>query len=96
MTLGKRPYSIFQEEIIMYENIAAKIKLLAKIVLGLGALIGLVLAILLFADVIVNEDLAFLGIIPLIFGPVFGSLSSLLVYGFGELIEKTTDIANKQ
>ena len=80
----------------MYENIAAKIKLLAKIVLGLGALIGLVFAILLFADVIVNEDLAFLGIIPLIFGPVLGWLSSLLVYGFGELIEKTTDIANKQ
>jgi len=80
----------------MYENIAAKIKLLAKIVLGLGALIGLVFAILLFADVIVDEDLAFLGIIPLIFGPVFGWLSSLLVYGFGELIEKTTDIANKQ
>ncbi|MBE6690988.1 MAG: hypothetical protein E7590_06860 [Ruminococcaceae bacterium] len=80
----------------MYENIAAKIKLLAKIVFGLGALIGLVFAILLFADVIVDEDLAFLGIIPLIFGPVFGWLSSLLVYGFGELIEKTTDIANKQ
>ena len=74
----------------MYNNIGKKIKGLALgffIVEALAAIIG---AIALIAD---DEDLIPIGLLMIIFGPLVAWVSSWMLYGFGELIDKTSDIA---
>ena len=40
-----------------------------------------------------SDDLMIYGVITIIVGPLAAWVSSWLLYGFGELIEKTTEIA---
>lgn len=73
----------------MYDNIGEKIKGLAKffaIVLGIG------LAILGGYIMSIDEELILPGLIVFIVGPLIAWISSWLIYGFGELIEKTSAI----
>ena len=78
----------------MYENIGKKIKGLAKwtfvieaVVFFIGGFIGVFLAI----DRS-NEKLVIFCILTMIIGPLLAWISSWVLYGFGELIDKTTDI----
>ena len=75
----------------LYENIGSKIKNWAKwifIIEAIGAIItGLVL---LFTD----EDLILYGFLTLVCGPIVAWVSSWILYGFGELVEKTVDNEN--
>ncbi len=72
----------------MFDNAGGSIKLAAKIFTWIGS-IGYVIA----GIWLMSYDLFEIGVPILIFGPISSWLSNLLVYGFGELIEKTTEIA---
>ena len=73
----------------MYDNIGRKIKGLAKAIFiaqGISmAITGIVL-------MCIDEDLILYGILSLILGPVLAWISSWLLYGFGEIIDKLCDI----
>ena len=75
----------------MYDNIGGKIKGLAKaffVVESIAAIIGGMVVI-----VGGNGGLAvFVGILTVFFGPIVAWVSSWVIYGFGELIDKASDI----
>lgn len=75
----------------MYDNIGSKIKGLAKatfIVEAIGAIItGLVL-------LSIDDGNALTAVLLCIGGPVVAWVSSWLLYGFGELIDKACEIAD--
>ena len=71
----------------MYDNIGAKIKVLAQVIAWIG-IAGSVIT----GFVIIIES-AGVGIGILIVGSLMSWISSWFMYGFGELIEKTTEIA---
>ena len=77
----------------MYENIGKKIKSLASILTWIG-IIAYVIAALILIIVGISEDevLLIFGIVTLIVGPFVTWISNFFVYGFGELIDKVTDI----
>jgi hypothetical protein len=89
----------------MYSNIGGKLKTLAKVVALIGTIISVIVAFYCFnlydksrvyiGNVVqdVNNGLLLAGFSFLIIGSLFSWVSSLGLYGFGELIEKTTEIA---
>ena len=70
----------------MYDNIGRKIKGLAKAFFILEATAAIIAGIVLMAN---DEGI---GLLVLILGPVVAWVSTWLLYGFGELIDKTCDI----
>ena len=70
----------------MYDNIEAKIKGLAKVLFILGALVSILLGVILISKSVV------LGLILIFAGLPLSLISSWLIYGFGELIERTAVI----
>lgn len=88
----------------MFDNIGGKIKMLAKVFcwvgIGLSVLVGLLMMIAGAASGGSSTEAA-VGLVSGVFGGlmviVIGSLSSwigsFVLYGFGELIERTTEIA---
>ena len=80
----------------MYNNIGAKIKLLAKIVAWVGIIwsgIAGIIAIAQGLDMRNGGALIATGLGIIIGGFLVSWISSWFLYGFGELIEKTTEIA---
>lgn len=78
---------------MVFQNIGSKIKTLAKIVLVGGVFISILLAViqLATADDAYFEDAAKeLGFVLLIGGPIASYISSILIYGFGQLVENTS------
>ncbi len=74
----------------MYDNIGSKIKGLAKITFYVEAIAAVIGGISLMAE---DEELAAMGFLLMIVGPLVAWVSTWLIYGFGELIDKTCDIA---
>lgn len=74
----------------MYTNIGGKIKMLAKIVCFLGIIGSLIYGICVFATYYWMRGT---GIAIMLGGPLLSWIGSFFTYGFGELIEKTTVIA---
>ncbi len=74
----------------MYNNIGNKIKGLAKGVFIFETIIATITGIILMAS---DENLILVGLIILLVFPLIAWISSWLLYGFGELIEKTCEIA---
>ena len=73
----------------MYDNIGKKIKGLAKaIFIAQGSSMAITGIVLMCID----EDLILYGILTLILGPILAWIFSWLLYGFGELIDKVSDI----
>lgn len=82
----------------MFENIGGKIETLAKVLCWVGIILSVLIAMILFIEAkegsYKTEDLYMnLGCIYLIFGPLVSWVSSFFIYGFGELIERTTEIS---
>lgn len=73
----------------MYDNIGGKIKGLAKATFAIGAIAAAITGIALMTS---DGDLAFIGLLVLFTGPIAAWISSWLIYGFGELIDKVCDI----
>lgn len=73
----------------MYDNIGGKIKALAKFIFIFQAIAMFITGIVLLA---VDDDLIAVGLPLALVGPLLAWISSWLLYGFGELIEKTCQI----
>ena len=69
----------------MYENIGGKIKTLAGVIFAFEAIAAFIAAI---AIMVSDEDLIPYGLIVLVVGPLVAWVSSWLLYGFGEIIDK--------
>ncbi|MBQ8783015.1 MAG: hypothetical protein IJZ57_04510 [Clostridia bacterium] len=81
----------------MFENIGGKIKKLARVWLWLGLIGFFGLAMIMFissSDAYGAEEdfYSTLGYIFLLGGPIYTYMSSLLIYGFGQLIENSDNI----
>lgn len=73
----------------MYDNIGGKIKGLAKAVFIVEAIAAVITGIGLIAS---DEDLIPIGLLVLFGGPIVAWVSSWVLYGFGEIIDKLCDI----
>ncbi len=73
----------------MFENIGSKIKGLATTIFVIEALASVVVGIILLAT---DEAFVLFGLMSLIGGPIVAWVSSFLLYGFGELIDKASEI----
>ncbi len=80
----------------MFNDIGGKIKGLAAVVCWFGIFGSIIAAIAFFVkanDTWSNEEFyTMLGFVFLFAGPLFSWISSLFIYGFGELIDKTKQI----
>lgn len=74
----------------MYDNIGGKIKGLAKAIFIVEAIAVVITGIALMAF---DGDMIPLGLLVMVVGPLVAWVSSWLLYGFGELVDKTCDIA---
>lgn len=74
----------------MFENIGRKIKGLTKIICWVGIIASIVAAIAMMS---MGEDvLLVIGIIMLVVGPIMSWVSSFIMYGFGELVDRATSV----
>ena len=73
----------------MYDNIGVKLKQLALISFLIETLGAIILGIVFIA----TGDYAILGLLVLFLGPLVLLVISWFIYGFGELIDKTCEIA---
>ena len=73
----------------MFDNIGGKIKILAQIFVWIGIIASVILGIILC-----NTDVEWLGVICIFLGPILCWISSMTLYGFGELIENSLEIKN--
>ena len=75
----------------MFDNIGGKIKVLAKIICFGGIILSPIIGIIMLAS---GGDISGgVGLMVIIGGCLGSWIGSFFVYGFGELIEKTTEIA---
>ena len=77
----------------MYDNIGGKIKGLAKAIFFIEAIATVITGFIILANSYYFEGIL-TGVLVIIVGPIFAWISSWLLYGFGELIEKACDIAD--
>ena len=78
----------------MFKNVGGKIKGLAAFVTWLGIIAAVIGGI--FYMTIDFEDTFFLGLVIAVSGSVVAWISSFVLYGFGELVENSAIIAQKQ
>ena len=74
----------------MYDNIGKKIKGLATATFIVEALASIIIGIVV---AVIDNDLVLVSLLILLLGSFAAWVSSWLLYGFGELIDKTCDIA---
>ena len=74
----------------MFKNIGKKIKLFAVVSFYISLAIFLWLGIY----IMLEYKMYVVGIITIILGALASWISQFLLYGFGELVDKTTEIAN--
>ena len=73
----------------MFDNVGVKIKGLAKALFIIETVLAVIAG---FGVMLVASKLFVVGLWILLFGPIAAWISSLLIYGFGELIDKVCDI----
>ena len=76
----------------MFNNIGHKIKVIAYVFTILGIAASVIAGLIM---ILTGERYALFGILTMIFGSLAAWIGSFLIYGFGELIDKTTDIDSK-
>ena len=76
----------------MYHNIGGKIKVLARIVCAIGIIAALLTAVGLWINNSSFHPTMAAGLTILLAGSVATYVTSLFIYGFGELIESTSKI----
>ena len=74
----------------MYDNIGKKIKGLAKVSF---CIIAMLTAIAGLTFILIDKHFIYIGLPLMLGGPFAAWISSWTLYGFGELIDKTCDIA---
>mgnify|MGYP004606011613 CR=1 FL=1 len=79
---------------MLFDNIGRKIKCIAKFLVAVFIIVGIVVAIVGIYTLLTKETGGWMVVHGLIIGGV-GTLSTLPLYGFGELIENVDYIAYK-
>lgn len=74
----------------MYNNIGKKIKGLATAVCIIGAIISVLVAI----DLWIEDEMAGEALVTIVVGPLMSWVSSWVLYGFGELVDRVGEIAD--
>ena len=74
----------------MYEEIGKKIKWLAKVLFAVGAVLSVIIAVNMASSV--DENQVALVFIVVFIGFVISWISTWLLYGYGEIIDKLCDI----
>ena len=77
---------------LLYGNIGKKIKLLAKVSAVLVTLMFFIIGAVVIGSSYGDGGLILLGVLFMILSPIVGWLSSLIIYAFGELVDKVCDI----
>ena len=83
----------------MYKNIGVKIKGLAYALCIIGAVVSIIMGVAyVLQGVLQSQDnahlLIIIGVWTIIIGPLLSWLATWFIYGFGELIDKTSKIAD--
>ncbi|MBQ8759145.1 MAG: hypothetical protein IJZ20_05575 [Clostridia bacterium] len=76
----------------MYNNIGQKIKHFATALFVIGTICSTLTGF--YIVMFLHLEMAAVGILVIIIGSFLSWVSTFLLYGFGELIEKTTEIAD--
>ena len=76
----------------MFNDAGEKIKKASKAIFIFQLICFIILGIVMIT---INDELTFAGICVMIAGIFIGWFSSVLVYGFGELVEKTCELSDK-
>ena len=76
----------------MYNNIGRKIKQFATVLFTIGTICSILSGS--YIVIVSNLEASATGILIVIMGSFLSWVSTFLLYGFGELIERTTEIAN--
>ena len=76
----------------MFNNIGGKIKTLAKVICWIGIISCIITGIVLMA---INDDFVLIGILTAVVGSLLSWISSFVLYGFGQLVENSDVIANR-
>ena len=76
----------------MYNNIGQKIKQFATVLFTIGTICSILSGS--YIVIVSNLEASATGILIVIMGSFLSWVSTFLLYGFGELIERTTEIAN--
>lgn len=86
----------------MFNNIGGKIKGLAKFMCWVGIIICVILGFLIISSsysgyyyYYSRQGMIVIGVLIMVGGSIISWLSSLLIYGFGELVENTSIIRRK-
>ncbi|MBO4501001.1 MAG: hypothetical protein J5760_02065, partial [Clostridia bacterium] len=77
----------------MFNNIGKKIKVFAIVIFILFALADIAVGIVLLATARHADDFLPIALPIMLVGPVLAWITSCFVYGFGELIDKTSEVA---
>ena len=73
----------------MFDNIGGKIKTLALVTTCIGILFSIIAGISLM---VIDEEIAFVGLIIMVLGSLSSWISSFVLYGLGQLIENTDQL----
>lgn len=73
----------------MYNNIGGKIKGSAMVIAFIEGIVAFISGA---SIILLSEDIAYVGVMVMIIGVLIAYISSWLLYGYGELIEKTSEI----
>lgn len=73
----------------MFKNIGKKIKTLAKIICIAGISFFVIFGLVMLLVSIEDSRYIVIGILYLLFGPIFSWICSFTLYGFGELIDNS-------
>lgn len=77
----------------MFNNVGGKIKIIAKITAWIGIIVCIIYG---FVMLVSMEDMALIGLLIMTVGSLLSWISSLVLYGFGELVENSSVFANKK
>ena len=77
----------------MFNNVGAKLKATAKVIVWIGITVCIISG---FVMLVSAEDAVLIGLLIMTVGSLLSWISSLLLYGFGELIENSQIIADKK
>ena len=75
----------------MFDNIGSKIKMLAKVICWVGIIMSCLAGLIILIN---GDDGAGIGLVIMIVGSLTSWVCSFFAYGVGELIDKTTDVAD--
>lgn len=75
----------------MFDNIGSKIKMFAKVICCVGIIMSCLVGLIIMTN---GADVAGVGLVIMIVGSLTSWVGSFFAYGFGELIDKTTEVAD--